>query len=120
MLDDRDIDAIADALAPRVAELLRADESPFPTRGLVDVDDVCGLLHVEREWVYDHKPELGAVRLGGGERGALRFDAAKVLAYVEACRLKPPVEQEQRRPPGRPRRRRDADFELLEIPDAIR
>lgn len=119
MLDARDIDAIAEALAPRVADLLRADEPTFPTRGLVEVDDVCELLRVEREWVYAHKLELGAVRIGEGERGPLRFDAAKVLAYVEAHRLKRPDEPQRRRP-GRPRRQRGVEFDLLEIPEAVR
>lgn len=121
MLEARDIEAIAEALAPRVAELLREDDRAFPSRGLVEVDDVCRLLRVERPWVYEHKTELGAVRIGAGERGPLRFDAAKVLAYVAEHRLKRGSEPapSQRRP-GRPRRKRDAGFEILEIPEAVR
>src|SRR4051812_17529628 len=92
--DPDDLDALAKAMAPLVAEhlaslLSAAGNNPvFPTRGLVDVDEVGQLLKVEREWVYAHKLELGAVRIGDGERGPLRFDAARVLAYVADHRLK--------------------------------
>ena len=113
MLTDRDIDAIAVG----VVELLRGDEREFPRRGLVEVDDVCRWLRVEREWVYEHKWELGAVRIGDGERGPLRFDAAMVLAYVESHRLKRAAEREPRRRAGRPRKRRGAEFDLLQIPE---
>src|SRR4051812_24210695 len=114
MLDPRDIDAIAVG----VVELLREDESAFPRRGLVDADDVCRLLRVEREWVYDHKWELGAVRIGEGERGPLRFEAAKVLGYIEAHRVTRETERHERGRPGRPRKRPRADFDLLQIPEA--
>jgi hypothetical protein len=121
MLDARDIDAIADALAPRLVELLRGDDDgwAFPTRGLVDVDDVCRLLRVRREWVYAHKVELGAVGIGDGERPVLRFEAAKVLAYIAEHRLKQPEPEPQRRG-GRPRTRASGDFDLLEIPKGVR
>lgn len=121
MLDQADIDRLAEALAPRLAAQLQQDDDGwvFPTRGLVDVDDVCRLLRIEREWVYAHKLELGAVRIGEGERGPLRFDAAKVLAYVESHRLKRSAEKQQRRP-GRPRKQREREFDVLEIPEAVR
>lgn len=114
-LSQADIDAIADALAPRVAKLLRANDPPFPTRGLATVAQVVELLKVEREWVYAHKLELGAVRIGDGERGPLRFDAAKVLAYVADHRLKRESDPEPRR--GRPRQPPVGDVDLLPIPD---
>jgi hypothetical protein len=117
MLTDRDIQAIADAVAPRVAALLRAEDSRFPSRGLVDVDGVRELLGVEREWVYQHKVELGAVRLGDGDRGPLRFEVAKVLGYLADRRLGRRDEDTARR--GRPPRRREG-FDVLPIPDAIR
>jgi hypothetical protein len=107
----------SDAIPERVVELLREADPAFPRRGLVEVDDVGRLLRVEREWVYDHKRELGAVRIGDGERGPLRFDAAKVLAYIEAHRINGKPERRRRRRPGRPHARPRADFDLLQIPD---
>lgn len=113
MLDPCDIDAIAAG----VAELLRKDALGFPARGLVGVSDVCRLLRVQREWVYQHKSQLGAVRIGDGGRGPLRFDAARVLAYVESRRVdRRPQLREQRRP-GRPRKHLGVAFDLLRIPD---
>ena len=69
-LDRHDVDAIAAALAPRIAALLQAQA--FPSRGLVKADRVAALLEVHVSWVYEHKEALGAVRLGEG-RSALRF-----------------------------------------------
>jgi hypothetical protein len=106
-----------DATLDAAVGLLREADPAFPRRGLVEVDDVGRLLRVEREWVYEHKRELGAVRIGDGERGPLRFDAAKVLAYIEAHRIDGKPEPRQRRRPARSRRRPRADFDLLQIPD---
>lgn len=106
-----------DAIPDGAIDLLREADPAFPCRGLVEVDDVGRLLRVEREWVYEHKRELGAVRIGNGERGPLRFDAAKVLAYIEAHRINGKPERRQRRRPGRPRKRPRADFDLLQIPE---
>lgn len=120
MFDPRDIEALADALAPRIVGLLwRTDDFVFPARGLVEVDDVCRLLRVEREWVYAHKSELGAIRIGDGARGALRFDAAKVHAYLAERRVQRAAGRAPRRRGGRPRKRpRGNDFEILDIPEA--
>jgi hypothetical protein len=70
MLDDEDIEAIAD----RVAAKLR-----LPTDGLVGVRDVARALGMSRAWVYRNADELGAQRLGGGRKPALRFDLARTL-----------------------------------------
>lgn len=118
-----EIEELAGALAPlvarEVAALLGPGDAPvFPTRGLVDVDQVAQLLKVEREWIYAHKGELGAVRIGEGRRGPLRFEAARVLAYIAAHRVDPPAPEPPRR--GRPRKRSHAEFEVLPIPDKVR
>jgi hypothetical protein len=75
-LDREDIEAIA----TRVAALLeaRALGSPQEPSGLVDAAVVARELGVERDWVYSHAKELGAIRLGG-PHGRLRFDLNKVL-----------------------------------------
>jgi hypothetical protein len=115
-LDEQEVEAIAAALAPRVADLLRAE--PFPTRGLVKVERVAELLDVDVSWVYEHKAELGAVRIGDG-RGALRFEAAKILAYLRDRRLEAADPAPHPRP-GPQRRRSHDGFELLPLPDGLR
>lgn len=115
-LDHQDVEAIADALAPRVAALLQVE--PFPTRGLVKAERVAALLEMELSWVYEHKAALGAVRLGTG-RGALRFEAARVLAYLRDRRVEVPVQAPRSRP-GPQRRRNHHGVELLPLPDGLR
>lgn len=76
-LDPADIEAIA----VRVAELVAADDQESPGRYL-DARQLARILGVERDWVYAHAAQLGAMRLGGG-RGRLRFDlrhATRTLA----------------------------------------
>jgi hypothetical protein len=75
MLDDEDIEAIAD----RVAAKLR-----LPTDGLVGVRDVARALGMSRAWVYRNADALGAQRLGGGRKPALRFDLARTLERAVA------------------------------------
>ncbi len=61
-----------EAIARRVAELVGRPS------GLVDAQDVADDLKVERDWVYAHARELGAVRLGDGPKARLRFDLQRV------------------------------------------
>jgi hypothetical protein len=70
---------LVDAIAERVAELLRDDDAPAPHR-LVSAAEVARELNVGRQWVYEHADELGARRLGDGPRGRLRFDLETVRA----------------------------------------
>ena len=76
VLSAGDLDALADALAaklaPRVAGLLCAD--PRARGSLVDAATLAGTLGVDRSYVYAHADELGAIRLGGGAKPRLRFD----------------------------------------------
>jgi hypothetical protein len=92
-LDDDDIEAIAH----RVAELL--NQRPAAVR-LVDAATLAAVLGVERDWIYAHATQLGAIRLGG-PRGRLRFDPNHAL---HALRLSPQPAAE--RPARRPRRPR--------------
>ncbi len=66
-LDPDDVEAIA----RRVAELLGSQHRPAVR--YVDAAEVASALGVERDWVYTHADELGAIRLGG-PTGRLRFD----------------------------------------------
>ena len=66
---------LADPVARRVLEMIK-DEGVLaaPTAATwLTAAEVAQLLHVTREWVYQHADELGAVRLGGGRRPRLRF-----------------------------------------------
>ena len=66
-LDPDDVEAIA----ARVAELL--DARPADGLRYVDAAALARALGVDRDWVYAHAAQLGALRLGG-PRGRLRFD----------------------------------------------
>ncbi len=92
-LDDEDIEAIADALAPRIAEALAAGRDgmqPGTTgrlpreRGsssrLVTAAEVAAMLSVTRDTVYAHAAELGVLRIGDGPRPRLRFDLDRAVA----------------------------------------
>ena len=72
-----------EVLAQRIAELVRADRptaQPGRLMSAVEVAQWCGL---DRSWVYAHADELGARRLGGGERPRLRFDPVEVSARID-------------------------------------
>jgi hypothetical protein len=71
-LDDEDIEQIA----RRVAELIGSAHA-HPGPRYVDAGDLARMLGIERDWVYAHARELGAIRLGG-PRGRLRFDVGRV------------------------------------------
>jgi predicted DNA-binding transcriptional regulator AlpA len=105
MLSSQDIEVIAQ----RVAELIR-DPAPAPVR-YVDARRVAEVLGVDREWVYAHARQLGAVRLGG-PNGRLRFDLEHVR---QALADKPVTESQPARPRGRrrPPRRGRARVDLL-------
>jgi hypothetical protein len=70
-LDPDDVEAIA----RRVAELLGTP--PAEALRYVDAAGLARALGVDREWIYAHAAELGALRLGG-PRGRLRFDLQHV------------------------------------------
>jgi hypothetical protein len=96
----------AERIAARVVELLRHEPPPR----FVDAAALARILGVERDWVYSHAAELGAVRLGG-PRGRLRFDrrAACERFGAEARRGlsggRKPDTPRTRAEPGRGRRR---------------
>ena len=89
-------EATAEEIARRVAELVD-DRIREPFR-LLDTRTVARMLAVSEEWVREHAAELGAVRVGDGPKGALRFDAARVRAALERRRLDRPTDRQRRRP----------------------
>jgi hypothetical protein len=74
---------LVDAIAERVAELLRDDDAPAAHR-LVSAAEIARELNVGRQWVYEHAEQLGARRLGDGPRGRLRF-ALEAVRAASVC-----------------------------------
>jgi hypothetical protein len=103
-LDRRDVEAIA----RRVAELVGTARPPAPTAvRYVDAAEVARALGVERNWVYAHARQLGAIRLGGAQ-GRLRFDLPEVTRALADRRGElPAAAPAQRSPPVRRARQRD-------------
>ena len=62
-----------EALARRIAELVRPPRAAPVPRRLMTAAEVAEWWGVERSWVYAHAEELGARRIGSGERPRLRF-----------------------------------------------
>ena len=93
--------ATAEEVAQRVAEILaeRAAES----LRLLSTEAVAEMLAVSEEWVRGHAVELGAIRVGDGPKGALRYDPSRVRAALEGRRLNG-GDQPRRRRGGRQRR----------------
>ena len=76
-----------DAIVGRVAELLQSRRTACPARPgprLVTAAEVARWCGVERSWVYVHAEELGARKIGTGERPRLRFDRAEVSERIAA------------------------------------
>jgi hypothetical protein len=101
-LDATTIDALAEAVADRLR-----DETPVVAE-LVDAAEIARRFNVSRDWVYANADDLGAVRLGDGPRGRLRFDPAVVGERLGA-------ENSPRVPSVCPRRSRGTTAALLPI-----
>ncbi len=67
-LEDDQLERLADLVAERLS---RTSSERGP---LVDARELARLLGVSRDVVYHHARDLGAIRIGAGERGRLRFD----------------------------------------------
>jgi hypothetical protein len=65
--------AWVEAVALRVVQLMRNGAAPNVGR-LVDAATLAAELGITRSWVYQHRDELGVVRLGTGTKPRLRFD----------------------------------------------
>jgi hypothetical protein len=52
---------------------------------LVDAAELAEVLGVSRDYVYQHKHELGAISLGNGPRARLRFNTETALESLSAC-----------------------------------
>ncbi len=94
-LAQADVKAIAECVVEQMREVVR----PQLWFGLADAAEVARRLRVHENWVYAHADELGAIRLGDGEKARLRFDLERVARAIG-------VTESERggRGPGRPRR----------------
>jgi hypothetical protein len=74
-----------EALARRLAELLTpsSQRPERPRNRLISAEEVSRWWGVGRRWVYDHADELGARRLGSGQRPRLRFDPEEVAERLD-------------------------------------
>lgn len=106
-LDREDIEAVA----RRVVEIL-GDQRPM---GLVDAATMAKLLGVSRATVYAKADELGAVRVGGGKRARLRFDAARLTMQTLAGNEVGSTRAGQGRRRPRTTKAHGADQDLLPI-----
>jgi hypothetical protein len=106
-LDRDDVEAIAQRVAELVAGQRRMVE-------WIDTATLARTLGASEDWVRDHAAELGAVRLGDGPKGALRFDLGRVHEALDRRRLAEARRPQRGRRPGPPRR--PGGVELLPLP----
>lgn len=81
ILTASDVDAIADAIAQKIGEIVAARPTTF---GLVDARELAEELGVSIDYVYAHAAELGAMRLGSGPKARIRFDLDRARQSLEA------------------------------------
>ena len=96
-----------DAIARRVVELLR-EEPALTTRHLVDAGTLATILGVSRDTIYAKATELGAIRIGTGDRPRLRFDVDRALAASQHEHQAPAPAAVVAQPRRRPTRGADA------------
>lgn len=78
-----DVEAIAEATARKVIELVSAQPATFK---LLDARQLAAELGVSTDYVYAHTVELGGMRLGSGPRSRIRFDLDRARQAIEAPR----------------------------------
>jgi hypothetical protein len=99
-------EASVEAVARRVVELLRTDSHSPRERRLVDAATLAAELGVDRSWVYAHRAELGAIRLGSGSKPRLRFDVDTAPELLARSTSKEPQAPQTPMATGSPSRRR--------------
>jgi hypothetical protein len=100
-------EALVEAIALRVVDLLSAREQRAQARGLLSAAELASHLGVARSFVYDHADELGAVRLGEGAKPRLRFDlerAREAFACYGSKHSQPSIASDDGGSPVPPRR----------------
>lgn len=75
---------LVEAIARRVAELLRADLTGHHSmERWVSASEIARRFGVSRTWVYENADALGALRIGGRSNNRLRFDSEAVRHRME-------------------------------------
>lgn len=92
-MDAGGVELLAARIAKLLAEqLVRQPSEPRPLeRRLLSAAEVSQWWGVRRAWVYAHAAELGAVRIGDGERPRLRFDPERVAECLKRTAPGPPA-----------------------------
>jgi N-formylglutamate amidohydrolase len=106
VLTDGDVEAIAEATATRLAEIVSSTPGTF---ALVDARQLARDLGVSLDYVYAHATELGAMRLGSGPKARIRFDLNRARQHSRPGQAGPTVGAGGRANPlanGRPVMRR--------------
>lgn len=75
-------DLVAERVLERVTPLLATDSA---AEELVDAREIARRTGRSCWWVYEHAPELGAIKLGTGPNPRLAFSPARIQAYLAAC-----------------------------------
>jgi hypothetical protein len=84
LLTVADVDAIAEATARRVVEIVAPPAAT--TFALVGARELARELGVSLDYVYSHATELGGMRLGSGRRARIRFDLDRARRALETPR----------------------------------
>jgi hypothetical protein len=83
----QETEALAAAIAPIVAlEVAREVIGRIGAkreREFLDASELARVLGVERDWVYEHQDQLGAIRLGNGRRPRLRFELTRAVQALD-------------------------------------
>lgn len=110
--------ASLDAKLDRVLLLLEADGTPAASR-LLTAAQLAARLGVSRDHVYAHAEQYGAIRLGDGKRGRLRFPAEAVSVRLQGERsqdARTPASEQQSAPQARPVNGTRAAFRPIHAP----
>jgi hypothetical protein len=95
---------IAESIAAKVIELVRAELTAAPDgreREWIDSAEVARRSGFSRAWVYENAGRLGGVPVGDGPRPRLRFDPARVTAFLDAHARRAPEQPPVAAPPQR-------------------
>lgn len=96
---------VAELLEPRLVEALEVRVSARADTGqLVDAGTVAQALGLSRATIYAHAEELGAIRVGDGDKPRLRFDLERARsAWRDSSREEPAPKPANRASRRRPR-----------------
>ena len=113
---------LADALAPELARAMRALPDPQPQRDeWLTTAEVADRFNLTIDFVYRHKDELGAQRLGTGPKARLRFRLRTVEEALSAS-VRGDGSGPAEAPPSAakpPRRRRTTRAGADRVPDLL-